>query len=249
MAPATAAARALAYHDDGMYVFDKKFLMCKFCDKRVDHERKSTIDNHIKADLHKNNRKKVEAEAAAKKKRQASISESMSNAKKVKEDREEFIKSTVRAFVNANIPLEKLDKPEMRKWFKKYVPGSGDLPSAQQLRDKYVPLLKEEYDDYLKDKVKGKKIVVLCDETTNRRGQAVFLTLFKVLPSKENPTSQLFVASVKILENANADECSKAILQTVQHYEVAHLNIVAIGSDSAAYMVFVFSGHSLIILV
>ncbi|KAE8739559.1 hypothetical protein FOCC_FOCC014942 [Frankliniella occidentalis] len=230
----TVFSRASDYKNEGMYVFEKTKLMCGYCQKPIDWTRKSVIDNHVDSDKHKGNKERKLAEKNNK--RQVSIAESISNAKKLKQDREEFIKSTVRAFLNANIPLEKLDKTEFRQWLNKYVPGSGDLPNAQQLREKYIPLLKDDYDDILKSKLKGNKIIVLCDETTNRLGQAVFLVLFKILPSKENPTPNLFVASVKILQNTNADECSKAFLQTIQHFEVAHQDVVAIGSDSAAYM-------------
>lgn len=91
--------------------------------------------------------------------------------------------------------------------------GSGDIPDAQTLREKYLPLLKEEYDEELKSKLRGRKVVVLSDETTNRKGEAVLLTLFKTLPSKDDPECHLFVASVKVLPTTNADECSKVILQ------------------------------------
>lgn len=91
--------------------------------------------------------------------------------------------------------------------------GGGDLPSARTLRDKYVPMIKKEFDETLKAKLKGRKIAVLCDETTNRKGEAAFVTLFKVLPSTEETECFLMVASVKILSAANADQTSKAIIQ------------------------------------
>lgn len=53
----------------------------------------------------------------------------------------------------------------------------------------------------------------MCDKTTNRRGEAVFLTLFKILPSESDPHTSLFVASVKILPDVNGDQTSKAVLQ------------------------------------
>lgn len=92
------------------------------------------------------------------------------------------------------------------------------MPGARYLRKMYIPLLKKEYDLKLKEKLKGRKIAVLCDETTNRQGQAVFLTLFKLLPSEEEPLPSIFVASVKILENVNGDQCSKAILKVCVFY-------------------------------
>ncbi|KAK3929770.1 Regulator of nonsense transcripts 1-like protein [Frankliniella fusca] len=55
------------------------------------------------------------------------------------------------------------------------MPGSGDLPTARWLREKYEPLIKTEYDEKMKELSKGRNIAVLCDETTNRKGEAVFI--------------------------------------------------------------------------
>jgi len=77
---------------------------------------------------HKGNKDRKIAERNNK--RQVSIAESISNAKKLKADRDDFIKSTVRAFLKANIPLEKLDKPEFRQWLNKYVLGEWKLISG-----------------------------------------------------------------------------------------------------------------------
>lgn len=116
--------RAYDYSGEGMYVFDnkKRIMHCKHCQVRVDWEKKSSVDNHCKSDNHvkaKNITKENES-----KKRQTSINNSFEQAKKMKDDREEFIKSTVHAFTQANIPLHKLGNPSIRKFFKKYIPGT-----------------------------------------------------------------------------------------------------------------------------
>lgn len=114
-------SRVNDFKEHGMYIFDKNKMACKLCEKRVDFSRKSTIDNHIAAKSHEKARERFESNEE--KKRQCSISESLTNAKKQKVDKEEFIKSTVRAFARANIPLHKLDNAALREWMNKYVPG------------------------------------------------------------------------------------------------------------------------------
>ncbi|XP_034253658.1 CGG triplet repeat-binding protein 1-like [Thrips palmi] len=153
-----------------MYVFDRanKIMMCRVCDCRVAWERKSVVDLHCDSNAHKQKKEKDKQDRANK--RQASVADSFERAKKAKIDREVFVKSTVHAFVKANIPLHKLDHPEMRKWLKNYMPGSGDLPGSAWLRSHYLPKIKADYDEELKETLKGRKVVVLTDETTNRKG-------------------------------------------------------------------------------
>ncbi|KAJ1519192.1 hypothetical protein ONE63_011202 [Megalurothrips usitatus] len=205
-----------------MYVFDKqsKIMHCKFCNCRVDWERKSSVDNHIKSTGHKVAKEKFKTNKI---KRQASVGDCFDQARKAKQDRAEFTKSVAHAFVQANIPVHKLDHKAIRKLFNKYIPGGGDLPSARTLRDKYVPLLKKEFDEKLEAKLKGRKIAVLCNETTNRKGEAAFVTIFEVLPSAEETECFLMVASVKILSAANADTTSKAIIQVNFNFNKKYL--------------------------
>lgn len=87
------------------------------------------------------------------------------------------------------------------------------MPAARYLRKKYLPLIKGEYDANLKAKLVGKKIVVMSDETTNRKGEAALVTLFKIMPSEEDLEPMIVVASVKVLETCTGDQTSKAILQ------------------------------------
>lgn len=119
----TVGTRAYNYESEGMYVFDKpnKIMHCKFCNCRVDWERKSVVDNHIKSASHKAAKEKYKTNKGNK--RQVSVGGSFERAKKVKDDREEFIKSVVHAFVQANIPLHKLDNKAIRKLFNTYIPG------------------------------------------------------------------------------------------------------------------------------
>lgn len=96
--------------------------------------------------------------------------------------------------------------------------GSGDLPSAAWLRSHYLPIIKKDYDEELKKSLQGRKIAVLTDETTNRKGEAALIILFLVLPDTENPDPLLIVAAVKILMATTGDETSKAILHVSVSY-------------------------------
>jgi len=73
--------------------------------------------------------------------------------------------------------------------------------------------VREEYDEKIRQLIKDKHITILCDETTNRKGEAVFLTMYKILPSEDNIEPILVVASVDVLPVCNADQCCKAVME------------------------------------
>lgn len=110
------------------------------------------------------------------------------------------------------------------------------MPSADRIRKGYVPEIICEEEQRLKEAVKDQKVSILCDETTDRKGQCVFIVLIKVLGCGDESVQKLFVGGVKILANANATECSQAIISVVQKLGIHYGNIVSITSDSARYM-------------
>ena len=111
--------------------------------------------------------------------------------------------------------------------------GAGDLPSADMMRKTYIPQVREE-EAFLKQKVKDQQISILCDETTDRKRQCVFLVLIKILECSDS--SKLYVGGVKILSNANATECGRAIMDVVNKLEISLTNVTCIITDSAACM-------------
>lgn len=112
--------------------------------------------------------------------------------------------------------------------------GSGDLPSVKILREKYVPLLKEDRAASVRQEVCGKPVSILADETTDKRGKCVFVVLFRLLEPSD--TQKIFVAGVHFLEQANATTCARAVLDSMKEYNVNYDSVVAFVSDSARYM-------------
>lgn len=112
--------------------------------------------------------------------------------------------------------------------------GAGDLPAADTLRKTYLPKVREQEEAALKEIVKGKQVSILCDETTDRKGQCVFLVLIKLLECSAQ--SQLYVGGVKILSNANATECARAIVEVINKLEIPFQQITSVVTDSARYM-------------
>ena len=118
--------RVREYKNELMYVFDRKqkIVMCQCCNCRVDWKRKSTVDNHCESTTHKDAKIKFLADKE-KQKKQANIGDSLDQVSKLKANKDEFVMSTVRAFLAANILLRKLESPEMRTWMNKYIKGKS----------------------------------------------------------------------------------------------------------------------------
>lgn len=54
-------------------------------------------------------------------------------------DRKELAVDLAETLIKANIPVEKLDHPAMRDFLERRVPGAGAIPSANSVRQWYLP--------------------------------------------------------------------------------------------------------------
>ncbi|KAK3926560.1 CGG triplet repeat-binding protein 1, partial [Frankliniella fusca] len=175
-------------------------------------------------------------EAANEKLKQPSITASIKTAAELQNHKDELNRSLVEACLKANIPLHKLSSPAFRKWLVENVKGGGDIVSSYWMREKYLPEIKAAYDADIKTMLKEKDIIVMCDESTNRKGEAVFITCFKILPTITNSSPLLVIASVDVLTACNGDTTSKSIIKALNKFDVLYENVVGVSSDSAAYM-------------
>lgn len=233
--PVNAYLRATEFKNDGLYASDAKTLMCRHCNCIVTYEKRDNVLKHIKTAKHESMTKKSASNANADNKVQTSILTNFTSAKRRKISVENLALKTTEAFAKANIPLEKLEDPNIREWLSQFVEGAGELPCVKTLREKYVPKLAEERENSLKDLVKNRKIFIFCDETTDTKGRCVFVVLFKIyLDSMEIPI--LKVASVNFLENADATTCSQVLSDSINKYGVQFCDIEGLVTDSARYM-------------
>lgn len=225
----TVFARAAEFSNEGFYVSGSKILMCKYCDCRLEFERKDTLNKHIQSVKHKNIKQRQQPA-----KRQLSIDEAGPMLKRAKLHKEEFVLETVEAFIAAGIPVEKLDNCKLREWLEKNVSGAGDIPSADWVRKKYIPLLREKKEAEIKEKLADQKVVILADETTDKGNNCVFNILFQILqPGAEH---SILLGASCVLQAANAAACSKAVIDICTKYEVKEENVVAYVTDGARYM-------------
>ncbi|KAJ8867141.1 hypothetical protein PR048_033005 [Dryococelus australis] len=158
----------------------------------------------------------------------------------------EFMNDTVHAFVSANIPLQKLDnlasyqamvkQIHQRQYLGSFLnsAGAGDLPNPTTLCASYMNILKMEEESKIKEAVKDQAIVMLCDETTNHKGECVFVVLFRIILASDE--HKMLVAGAKVLNNANSTEYSRTVVDILLKYGVKYEKVCSFISDSAKYM-------------
>lgn len=226
-------SRASEFQSESFYVNDGKILMCKFCDCRVEFERRDGVLKHIQSARHKTGKLKD-----ANRLRQPTIATGFSQAKNARVDKEEFIVATTEAFICAGLSVEKLDHPKIREWLSTYMKGSGDLPKSDQLRRKYIPIVGEKKVLELKEKVKGKDLSILCDETTDQGGNCVFNVLFRTIDGAGS--QEVLLAASLVLDTANGKTCAQSVVDTLARYDVDYENCLTFVTDSARYMTLCF---------
>lgn len=225
--------RAGEFKNDGLYATDANTLMCRHCNCLVAYEKRDGVVKHVKTTKHETAAKKVAT--TSENKIQTSVLTSFNSAKRRKVSIENLAMKTTEAFAKANIPLEKLEDPNLRSWMCEFIEGAGDLPCVKTLREKYVPKLAQEREDSLKDLVRNRKVFILSDETTDSKGRCVFVVLFKIFFDKlEDPV--LKVASVSFLEKADATTCTQVLNECVHKYDIQFCDIQGLVTDSARYM-------------
>ncbi|CAG8513273.1 2057_t:CDS:2 [Ambispora gerdemannii] len=192
-----------------------------FCSCSINYDNLSYITSHLNSKKHikiKNTYKKWNSE------RQQGIQTIIRAAESKKAVINEFLK----AWVNANIPLEKVDK--LRPFLTTYCREDGSaIPAADTLRRKYLPNIFEEHLQALNTEFKEKSVAIIIDETTDSRTYSVVNTLF----SYRNSTK---LVSVNYLQTINNTTIGQIVIQILAEWSISFSVPLLFLSDSAAYM-------------
>jgi len=110
---------------------DGSILFCKLCEVKVAAEKRFTVQQHIGREKHKR------AVEHSNKQKKAQLLLSQSIAKKV-DTSSEFCKELCDVLVSANIPLSKINNPELKRFLEHHMRRS--LPEESTLGKNYIPL-------------------------------------------------------------------------------------------------------------
>ena len=86
---------------------------------------------------------------------------------------------SVKALLEADIPLAKVDAPGIREFLKKWCPNGGSIPKSPTIRQRYIGPIFEEHICELQSQFRGKRVAIMMDETTDDCARHVVNVIFK----------------------------------------------------------------------
>ncbi|XP_067875707.1 uncharacterized protein [Heterodontus francisci] len=157
------------------------------------------------------------------------------------ENRQLLTMELVDAFASANIPLEKLDHPKLRVFIQRNVQNGGCLPSANKLRQDYLPKVFATHCEEMKSQINAcESFAIVCNESTNEQNNYVLHVLFDFMSDKAEDVQSgkltTVLANCVYLEAVNSTTVSQAILKTVSKYGADFNKVSAFVSDNATYL-------------
>ena len=140
-------------------------LFCKACETTVEHSRPKTMDDHIRTAKHQ---RTVRMKGENQQRRQLTINDSVSSANL----RDDITKDLVAMFAEADIPLNKISK--VLPFLRKHAKIGGAIPRDEStLRRHHLPVVYQQHISAVREKLRGQKVFVGLDETTDARDKSV----------------------------------------------------------------------------
>ncbi|GBC02652.1 hypothetical protein RclHR1_04730013 [Rhizophagus clarus] len=192
------------------FYVDNEKLFCDVCQNTVlDHTKKYTIDKHLKSKKHISNAEK----------------------KRIDNEREQMNVALVKSFIQADIPLEKVDK--LKSFFQEYCVNGDAIANSSLLQEKYLPVALNAENFRIQEWLCNKRLSIIIDETTDYYGQAVFNVFF-------NCGGQTSLARTEYLNIVNNISIAQLVMRTLHSYNVSFDKLAFFISDNAEYMLQAF---------
>uniref|UniRef100_H3A8A2 HAT C-terminal dimerisation domain-containing protein n=1 Tax=Latimeria chalumnae TaxID=7897 RepID=H3A8A2_LATCH len=209
-------------------------LFCTSCNISLDYTRRATVQRHLELECH---RRKRAADSAllGNVKKNKTIASLFKKTTESSETRHLATVELVDAFASANIPLEKLDHPKLREFIQRNVQNAGSLPSANKLRQDYLPKIFATHFEDIKSLLNScESFAIISDESTDEQDSYVLHVLF----AEDVQTGKLttILADCVYLDAVNYTTVSQAIIKTISKYGADFDKVSAFISDNATYM-------------
>lgn len=186
----------------GVFKADCSVLFCVLCNCTISGCKVFNVQQHLGTAKHK---KFVE-------KSQTNCSQSLLTSYSNDPSINQFSMDLCKTFLAANIPLHKINNPDVKVFLEKYTKHFA--PSESVLRKKYVPTLYQTYIKELQIKGFNKKIWVSLDETTDSEKRMVANFVFGILDETEKEKSYLL--NLAHVERANSSSMAAFFTDSLQ---------------------------------
>jgi hypothetical protein len=211
---------------ENVFKTDGTILYCNFCEKQVNADSRSQVTQHVATAKH------IKC-ATLKKPEQRLLTNLEEN--KPGPANSEFFQDISRAFIAADIPLNKLQHPVLREILEKYT--KLPIPDESTVRKNYLPKVYLETINKIRKEIGEHAIWVTIDETTDSTGRYVANVIVGTLNDDPSPS---FLLTSECLEKTNNTTIAKTFNDSMMllwpggiQYDKVHLMI----SDAAPYMV------------
>ncbi|KAL4092042.1 hypothetical protein QTP88_026616 [Uroleucon formosanum] len=216
----------LEYGTD-IFKTDGSILFCKLCEVKINSDRKFVVTQHVNNEKHK--RAVIRKNE---KNKNSEIQQLVANTPK----KCLFSHDLCKALLSANIPLYKISNPQLKSFLEKYT--SREIPSDSTLRKTYVNDIYEETMKNIREQIKGNKIWVSIDETTDSEGRYVANVIIGTLNT--DAPGKTYLLTTEVLEKAN----NSTIVKLFDHSMfvlwpngIRHDDVLLFVTDAAPYMV------------
>jgi len=207
-----------------VFKVDDSVLFCQLCECKVNSEKKFNITQHLKTDKHIKATKRHQNQIE---KKQQFLTSYQKNS---------FNVDLCKAFVAANIPLNKLSNPILRQFLGTYI--KNPIPDQTTLRKFYVDDIYNETMENIRSKLSSKRIWVSIDETTDVEGRYIANVIVGSLEA--NRQGVVFLLHTEELGKTNFSTISQLFnkaMGILWPNGVQHEHVLLFVSDAAPYMV------------
>ena len=159
------------------------------------------------------------------------------NENKYSSFKSEFNKELTEAMISADIPFWKLENLSFTNFLKKWT--GQNVPSESLIRKVHLKVCYEEKIDFIKNKIKGKKVWVSIDETTDACGRYTGHFIIGIL-SNIKEECQSFLINTQNFEVTNSTTIARFFEDTigmVSPHVIDRNDILLVITDAAPYMI------------
>lgn len=204
---------------------DGSILFCKACEKSVNFEKKYFISQHLETSKHK----------TAKDKKDGKTPTLIPTCFQLSSRKSEFAMDLCRSFVDAGIPLWKLENKSIRAFLQKYTNQS--VPCESTLRKTYLDDCYTEVLKTIQNEIGTKNIWLSIDETTDVTGRYVANVIVGVMDPFEK--HKIFLLTSEQLQKTNSTTIAQLFtnaLALLWPNGIEHERVLLFLTDAATYM-------------
>ncbi|CAH1103179.1 unnamed protein product [Psylliodes chrysocephalus] len=214
------------------FTWDGDKLFCTVCSKIIHADKKFIVDQHAKCSKHILNMQKSEGGTS-----QQTLKTCLKQSAKHTVQQKQFNEELCKAMITSNIPLAKLNNPNLRQFLGKFC--NINIPDESTIRKGSVDSIFKKTLTNIKKVVSSNYFYIIVDETTDSCGRYIAHALIGVLEEATPGRSYLFAS--KKLEKANNLTITRFVQDSLTNFflpdAITGETFILFLSDAAPYMV------------